>query len=279
MAEIFYRVLNMSILGSVCLLVVLALRCIKRIPRSIVYAAWAIPFLRWLVKRVESPIMDGVFFANALQAADSYYPISYKSAQLERLFSVCGIIWAIIGCALLLTMAILYYFTHRETRDAKRLYGCVYQTDRVNSPALYGIFRPRILVPPGMDEAAMRYAIIHEDAHRRRGDNLFRCLMLILCCVHWFNPLMWLSLNAVFADMELSTDERVLRKLNEGERKAYALMLLDCIKPRNVLVAALGGAKIKVRVNNILIYKRMGAVAMVASLILLLSLALILITN
>ena len=49
LAEIFYWVLNISIIGSVAGLVVFSLRKIKTLPRFAVYVLWVLPLIRfWL---------------------------------------------------------------------------------------------------------------------------------------------------------------------------------------------------------------------------------------
>lgn len=294
MSTVFYWVLNMSIMGSICLLFVLLMRFIKPLPRRAVYVLWGIPLLRLLipvslsykfslanllsllfVRKVE--LTDSVSYANAIQAVDSYSPMVYKTDALKGLFNVAGIIWCIVSLALILSMAILYIITLREVKDAKLLFGRVFESDRVTAPALYGVFRPRILVPPDMDRATLDYVVMHETAHIRRGDNFFRCVALLVCCMHWFNPLIWLSLKLYLSDMELATDACVLKGLTEPDKKSYGLSLLACSKPINAFVAAFGGAKIKVRIENILSYRRLGVASSlaVAALVIAMTLALI----
>ncbi|MCO5385209.1 MAG: hypothetical protein NHB14_04960 [Desulfosporosinus sp.] len=69
LAELFYWVLNMSIIGSVAGLLVLSLRKLKILPRFAVYVLWLLPLIRfWLPfgianqyslrSLVQSPILD-----------------------------------------------------------------------------------------------------------------------------------------------------------------------------------------------------------------------------
>ncbi len=93
-----------------------------------------------------------------------------------------------------------------------------------------------------MDGPLLDYVEAHELVHKRRLDNLWRCIALLFCCVHWFNPVVWHCLRLFFADMELSCDERVLRKLAPKERKDYAMALLSVAEGRDLFVSAFGGA-------------------------------------
>jgi hypothetical protein len=82
--------------------------------------------------------------------------------------------------------------------------------------------------------------------------------------------------------MELSCDEAVLRKGRYGreERKAYALTLLRFAEEKRLLIStAFGGARIKVRVANVLNYKRLTVIGAAASAAFILTVALVLLTN
>lgn len=101
------------------------------------------------------------------------------------------------------------------------------------------------------------FVVAHETVHRRRCDNLWRVLALLVCCVHWFNPIVWWSLKRFFEDMELACDEAVVRGLNAADRKNYAIALLSAAKGRDLFVSAFGGAKLRVRVERVLSYRKL----------------------
>ena len=98
-------------------------------------------------------------------------------------------------------------------------------------------------------------------------------------CVHWFNPLAWLFLKLLFADLELACDEAVLRKCNAEQRKEYAHTLLSAVERTNVFASSFGGAKIRMRVENILSYKKLSALSATGMVALLIAIAYILLTN
>ena len=62
----------------------------------------------------------------------------------------------------------------------------------------------------------------------RRGDPLWKLLGAAALCLHWFNPLVWLSFGLACQDMERSCDEAVLRQSPSDIRAAYAETLLRC---------------------------------------------------
>jgi beta-lactamase regulating signal transducer with metallopeptidase domain len=301
LSEIFYWVLNASILGSLAGLIVLGLRKIKALPRLVVYVLWALPLLRlWcpfglaneysllsliskittktVVLREEFPQFTT---SNIIMKANSYFPLTYQTNLLEQVFQVASLVWVIIGVSAILATIILYFLSLRALNPADLLQGNIYKADRITVPAVYGIIRPRIVIPKAMAEGSkdLTYIILHEQAHLRRRDNLFRLIAVITACVHWFNPLSWLFLKYFFIDMELACDAKVLKNLNESQTKEYALAILNCSSGQAFLAAAFGGAKTKERIENILTYQRLTLVSSLCSLALAVTIAVTIITN
>ncbi|MBO5161074.1 MAG: hypothetical protein J6B69_02615 [Lachnospiraceae bacterium] len=53
------------------------------------------------------------------------------------------------------------------------------------------------------------------------------CILLVICCVHWFNPLVWLAFYLMNMDCEMSCDEKVVKLLGEESKKIYSYTLLE----------------------------------------------------
>ena len=101
------------------------------------------------------------------------------------------------------------------------------RSDEVSSPLVYGFFRPVILLPydfPKKDSPEYEQVLCHELTHIRSGDLWYKLIMLLITCVHWFNPFVWLMLRLSTQDMEIRCDARVIRKL--GKKKTYAMTLV-----------------------------------------------------
>ena len=296
-SDIFYWILNMSLHGGLLCLLVLLLRRIKRLPRGFVYSLWALPFLRLVLplglnsplsimrllerlgtRRVRLNISEVFSAMNSVAMAGSYYPVTYETNVLTGLMETLALIWLIVACGLVLAAAILYFCTRDELRNPEKQEG-YYLSDSITAPALYGIFRPKILLPRGIAPQALPYILLHEQVHRRRGDNLWRSVAILTCCIHWFNPLCWLSLKYFFEDMELSCDAAVLKQLGEQEKKTYALALLDTAQSRNLFVSAFGGAGLRLRVERVLAYRRLTVLSALAFGALFALIALVLLTN
>lgn len=298
--EVFYWIFNMSITASVTGLVLLLLRKTKKIPRRLIFVLWIIPFLRmWLpvsigsryglmemlsrmgIKTVtvydegRSPITA----MNSVGAADSYFPMVYKANLLEQVFNIAFVVW-LIGCIVFLgILAFLYVGVKRELRHTIHWQDNIWLSEQAVTPAVYGIFRPRIVVPATYKDKEMRYILAHEKAHIRRLDNLWRILGFVTACVHWFNPFSWLFLKLFLEDIEFSCDERVIRGLDKEERKAYASALVDCVEGNNALASAFGGSKIHRRIYQILSYKKISVFSAVCFVVLAAAVACALLTN
>jgi beta-lactamase regulating signal transducer with metallopeptidase domain len=56
----------------------------------------------------------------------------------------------------------------------------------------------------------------------------------LVLCLHWFNPLVWAAFVLMGADMEMSCDECVIRKLGGEIKNAYSLSLVRVAAGRKI---------------------------------------------
>lgn len=291
----------MSIVAGITTGVIALIRMVKRIPRRMLALLWLIPALRMVVPLglsspyslmsmlsrittktviVYQPSQDVSFsMMNMTMAANSYFPITYKTNILHDVFATASIVWIIVALAILLLLAVLYVTTLRELKDSKHLRENIYLSEKVTSPAVYGIIRPRIVLPITWADRDLDLVLLHEQTHIRRGDNLWRMLAFTLAAVHWFNPLSWIFLKMLLTDLELACDEGVLVKLGPDRRKEYAISLLDSKTGTNVFASAFGGAKIRTRIENIMSYRKMKWISLAAFAALALAISYVLLTN
>lgn len=277
--EVFYWIFNMSITAAVTGVLIMLVRPAKKIPRRLAVFLWVIPFLRMafpfglnsryslmsLLSKITTKTIvvyqpaDDVAFSvtNYVMAADTYFPITYKVSILENIFSVASVIWIIVSLAILLTLAVTYVTTIYEIKDAAHLKDNIYFSEKIISPAVYGIVKPKIILPASYKDRDIDLVILHEKTHIRSFDNLWRVIAFVIVAVHWFNPLCWLFLKGFLADLELSCDERVLTKLGTERAKEYASALLESRQGTTVFASAFGGAKIRTRIENILSFRKL----------------------
>lgn len=134
--------------------------------------------------------------------------------------AAAGVSWALVGMGLwalgLAAMLAAMLQSHRRLRwllraDAGR---GVWELPAGHSPALVGLWRPRLALPVDFDQvfsAAERRAILlHEAAHAQRGDNRWNLLAQALLALLWFHPLAWWALRRHRADQELACDAAAL---------------------------------------------------------------------
>ena len=301
LGEIFYWIFNMSIAATICMIPVLLLRLIKKIPRRFFIWLWLVPFLRMcipvgitskygimtLLSRFTTKtviiyeLWDNSSFTmmNHVMGANSYFPITYKVNLLEDLFNTASVIWLVVSLAAVLTLTVIYFITLGEMKDAQKLKDNIYISDKIKTPAVYGIIKPKIVLPTEYKTSEPDFILMHERAHIKRKDNFIRLLTLVIACVHWFNPFVWLMLKLLYSDIELACDEAVLSKCNEAERKDYARALLSTVEKANVFAASFGGSKIRARIGNILSYKKISIFSVAAFSALVVAICYVLLTN
>ena len=94
------------------------------------------------------------------------------------------------------------------------------------SPLLLGLRRPCIVLPSSrLPEEDFCHTVRHELVHFQRKDLLYKWLVQLIVCVHWFNPLVWAMYILANRDIELSCDEAVIRLFGEDTKAAYARTL------------------------------------------------------
>ena len=299
--EVFYWIFNMSITAALTGILVMLVRLIKKIPRRIMVFLWLVPFLRMtvplglnspyslmtLISKITTktivvfqPTEDISFsMMNSVMAANTYFPITYKVNILDDIFGVASVIWIIVSLAILLMLIIIYFTTIYEIKDSTHLKDNIYLSEKVMSPAVYGIIRPKIILPLSYKDRDIELIIQHEKTHIRGLDNLWRMIAFMVVAVHWFNPLAWMFLRALLADLELSCDERVLVKLGTDRSKEYATALLECRQGPTVFASAFGGARIRTRIENVLSFRKLTWISLVAFVALIGIIFYVLLTN
>ena len=103
-------------------------------------------------------------------------------------------------------------------------------TRKVNSPAIFGMIRPVLLLPTDfLDETSKKDAeniLLHELAHIKRRDLLVKELETFLTVIYWFNPLFWGVKKQLQHLRELCCDSTVANVL-QRKVKGYRSTLLE----------------------------------------------------
>lgn len=138
--------------------------------------------------------------------------------------SLCGI-W-LVG---MLLMALRLQWLQRRFRHAlgrlhQRGDGMFQAEVSAGLPAVYGLWRPMIVVPADFDsrysEEERRLMQVHERSHVASGDLLANAMVAVLRGLFWFNPLLHAAPRRFRHDQELACDQRVIA-LHPQSRRSY----------------------------------------------------------
>jgi len=309
MSELFLKIVNMSISASWAVVAVLALRfCLKKAPKWVNVLLWGIVAARMVfpfsiesvlslipsaetisptIMMEQSPsVQTGVPALNHVinpVISSSFTPAPGASANpLQIWIPVLTGIWLFGIAALFLYSAVSYWRLHRKVCEAVILRGNIYQSEKVCSPFVLGIIKPKIYLPYHMDSREMDHVIAHEQTHIRRKDHWWKPLGFLLLTIHWFNPLMWLSYVLLCRDIELACDEKVIREMGNEQRADYTQALVACSVNRRLIAAcplAFGEIGVKERVKSVMNYKKPAFWIVLASVIVCAVIAVCFLTN
>ena len=309
MSELFLKIVNMSISASWVVIAVLTLRfCLKKAPKWVNVLLWGIVAARMVfpfsiesvlslipsaetisptIMMEQSPsVQTGVPALNHVinpVISSSFTPAPGASANpLQIWIPVLTGIWLFGIAALFLYSAVSYWRLHRKVCEAVILRGNIYQSEKVGSPFVLGIIRPKIYLPYHMDSREMGHVIAHEQTHICRRDHWWKPLGFLLLTIHWFNPLMWLSYVLLCRDIELACDEKVIGEMGNEQRADYTQALVTCSVGRRVIAAcplAFGEIGVKERVKSVMNYKKPAFWIVLASVIVCAVIAVCFLTN
>lgn len=173
------------------------------------------------------------------------------------LFVAYGI-YSYVKCRMLVRTAVI---ARDITPDAHKKKGIVsvWECDRIPSPFVLGIIRPRIYIPFRMSKQEQAYILAHEQCHIRRLDPLWKLIAFLLLAVYWWNPLVWCAFFYMVRDMEMSCDEAVIEQFGNEIKQGYSNSLLAFAMerhPYSFAPVAFGEGDAGRRIKNVLNFKK-----------------------
>ena len=276
MEGLFTTVVSLSATGSIAIAAVLVARLLlKRAPKILSYALWAVILVRLLVPvsfsspyygvptLPDTPAAGFVQQGNALHAVTpairpmQVHPNAASSGL--SLLTVLSLVWVCGVLGMLLYGMISYGKLRKRLVGAIHLRDNIYMADYLDTPFVIGFVRPRIYLPSTLEDWEMPYILAHEQHHIRRLDYLAKPMGFLALSVHWFNPLVWLSFLLFCKDMEMSCDEAVIGKLGENVRAEYSAALLSLATGHKIIAGmplAFGEGDTKGRILNMKNWKK-----------------------
>ena len=176
--------------------------------------------------------------------------------------AIAMICWAVIVLALLVRFARAQWRTDQLVRRASpidpadmrvdltrmRKQAGVWQSVRLVasrelcSPAVWGPFRPRLIIPQQLVREClpdrMRWILLHELAHIRRGDVLIAPAQKLLQIAYFFNPAVWLANRVIDQQREYACDDTALAGCSDVPRHVCGEGLLSVVEHASGLRAA-----------------------------------------
>lgn len=218
-----------------------------------------------------------------------------KEADLQEFAQMIGVLLSVLSYLwLAVTLVLAGYHTYsywklkRKVRDAVIVEEGVREIVGEHLSFVMGILHPAIYLSSGLEEESRRVVLCHERVHLQRKDYLTKPIALGICCVHWFNPLVWLAFCLMNKDCEMSCDEKVVSMLGEGSKKVYSYALLDEASKgarRNYrrgsvcMLLSFGEDNVKNRISHVLRYKKASLWMIVAAVVVLMVLVIGLCSN
>ncbi|MBO7530230.1 MAG: peptidoglycan DD-metalloendopeptidase family protein [Lachnospiraceae bacterium] len=309
MSTVFLKILNLSYSASWLILAIALVRLfIKRAPRWITCLLWALVALRLLIPfSLESAVSllpssevvpadivtnDNPHIESGIYAFNSAVNPVIETAMapaetasvspMQIAVEIACLVWLIGVLAMSVYAFISYARIVRRVRTSAYVEDGVMECDEVKSPFILGIIRPIIYVPSGLDSETLGLVLAHERAHLSRHDHIWKPLGFMLLSVYWFNPLSWIAYVLLCRDIESACDEKVIQGKGADYMAAYSQALLDCSVQRRMIAAcpvAFGETGVKMRIKNVLNYKKPAFWIIIASLVACAVLAVCFLTN
>jgi len=101
------------------------------------------------------------------------------------------------------------------------------------SPMTWGIFRPVIYFPSDFDredKTLTRLVLLHECGHIRYFHSLLKLWNMCLICAYWYNPIVWIMFFKFERDLEISADRYALRHTEGDVRAVYARYVIAAMR-------------------------------------------------
>lgn len=292
MTDIFAKVLNMSIVGTMAIVIVfIARQFLKDKPKIFSYMLWTVVFFRLICPfsfssthsvigsvsgdttyvSVQKSTIVNENIAKIGSSVSQYIPSPTPMASVDPMqviFFIFASIWIVGIFVLLLYTVFSYLRIKKRVETATLICNNIYETDRIKSPFVMGI-KPKIYIPVGIEKTDLYYILEHERIHIKRLDFLVKPIAYAIVVLHWFNPFVWFAFSLMNKDMEMSCDEMVLKVMDADSSKEYSYALLNTSAKNSGLLSPIGfgESNVKERIKNILTYKKTEAFAMVTTII------------
>ena len=306
MEQVLLKIIHMSLQASIVIAaIILARSCMRKVPKKYTYMLWFAVGFRLLcpfdlksqfsmfnlrpmkhvaettseqrLKVYKSAIDAHVVKQNVPNVAANSLPSVTKQMTGVHYMHILLIIWLLGILTVLGFTCYRYIRLKKNLKQAIWLYDNIYESAWIHSPIVVGIFNPRIYLPPNVSQQEREYLVMHEQVHIRYGDYIGKLMGLFAAAIHWFNPIVWLAFLLYGNDIEMRCDEVVIDKLGYCIKKDYSMSLVSfasekepmtyVVVPLNFSKSRFGRLEVKMRIKNILGYKKASKIAGLAAVV------------
>ena len=253
MSDFIFYLITLSVIGSLNFLFVYFIhKFSKHLSNRFIYL-----LLKFILLYLLVPVIFFVYAFRQFTAPREIpmYGEDFHSALIVRYFSLdmifgrnktfqtINIILLILWLTGFLYMfgykVLTTYYRLNQLQKISTLYSqakniSIYKTHGIDSPFIVGIKKVRIFLPDlPFSSEEMELIINHEMTHYRRGDVLFKNLMLLLQAIYWFNPCIHLFKYYFVEICELACDEHVLCRKPKDVRYEYGRLIVGMHEKQN----------------------------------------------
>lgn len=100
-------------------------------------------------------------------------------------------------------------------------------------------------------ESELKIILLHEETHIRQKHSIDLLFIQIICCLFWFNPLVWKLKSSINKNLEYLTDHSVLEVMNEKSLYQKTLLKTMGITVNNELTHSFNQSFLKMRIMKI----------------------------
>ena len=210
MENLFLTVLNMSFTGAFVIIAVCIARLpLKKAPKIISYCLWGVAWFRFVVPFSFESVISLIPFNTApippdiamqtIPRIDSGIPfinnsinnilpgaVPAASVNPLQVWTAVGLYIWLTGIACMLIYGLVSYFKLKsKLRNADNIKDNIYETNKIITPFVIGVIKPKIYLPYDLNETENEYIIIHEQIHIKRHDHIVKIIAYIILCLHW----------------------------------------------------------------------------------------------
>lgn len=224
-------------------------------------AAWSIPIevphlAPWNASKA-SAVQPVVPSPSSASVASAQLPATFAPMEAPRdggaIWPVLWLLGVTVAC---LRLGVGYLRAHRRVRSAQPV-DCelrqqwladeaarlglrsrvqLLQSSETETPVAFKLPRPGLLFPVDAelwDAERYRLVLRHELCHLRRGDLASQLTAQLVCCLYWFNPIVWWAARQFAFERERACDDKVL--MLGADPAAYAGHLLAIARSQSGL--------------------------------------------